>query len=409
MCRETGFHSGQVGGKRSAGVWCRCLAFLPPKLPARPQSSGLAGLCLANVFGRLCAGANISTRLTGRPSAAPIAHNLVVCGLGRRVRGRGGRSVRAGVFGTAALSACLVMSAVSVGSAQSPPSSAAPAPPSSAPPSSATPPSAAAPLPGFVPPYEITKIVRAAGYDPLTRPRREGTTYVVRATNYRGILMRIVVDARTGAIRAVNRIVPGPGPYGVLGMTPPPPYGGAYDPPIGPLAGPPPPYPAAGPYGPSPGPPPPYPVTGPYGPPPPYPPPYYDAPPGYGMAPDMIEPMEAGLYPPPPPSYAPAPPLAHSHPSAPSGQSLPRSRPPELATHETKPPHNDKPAETPAIKSAPPPGAAATAPLPPPVEPTVPAATPEPPTPPSPPPAAAAPTTPVAPAKKPPLIPPIQD
>jgi hypothetical protein len=247
-------------------------------------------------------------------------------------------------------------------------------------------------LPGFVPPYEITKIVRAAGYDPLTRPRREGTTYVVRATNYRGILMRIVVDARTGAIRAVNRIVPGPGPYGVLGMTPPPPYG-AYDPPIGPLAGPPPPYPAAGPYGPLPGPLPPYP-------PPPYPPPYYDVPPGYGMAPDMLEPMEAGLHPPPP--------LAHSHAPAPSGQSLPRSRPPELATHETKPSHADKPADAPAIKSAPPPGAAATAPLPPPVEPPMPGATPKPSTQASPP-ATAAQTTPVAPAKKPPPIPAIQD
>jgi hypothetical protein len=293
------------------------------------------------------------------------------------------------------------MSAVSVGSAQSPPSSASPssAPPSPTP-ASSPPPSAAAPLPGFVPPYEITKIVRAAGYDPLTRPRREGTTYVVRATNYRGILMRIVVDARTGAIRAVNRIVPGPGPYGVLGMTPPPPYG-AYDPPIGPLAGPPPPYPAAGPYGPLPGPPPPYP-------PPPYPPPYYDAPPGYGMAPDMLEPMQAGLHPPPPPPYAPAPPLAHSHAPAPSGQSLPRSRPPELATHETKPSHADKPADTPTIKSAPPPGAAATAPLPPPVEPPTPAATPEPSTQASPPPAAAQ-TTPVPPAKKPPPIPAIQD
>ena len=126
--------------------------------------------------------------------------------------------MRAGVFGAAALSLCLVISAVSVGYAQSPPPS-------------APPPATGAPLPGFVPPYEITRIVRAAGYDPLTRPRREGTTYVVRATNYRGILMRIVVDARSGAIRAVNRIVPGPAPYGVVGMmAPPPPFGGAKGP-----------------------------------------------------------------------------------------------------------------------------------------------------------------------------------
>ena len=45
----------------------------------------------------------------------------------------------------------------------------------------------------------------------------------------RGILMRVVVDARSGAIRAVNRIVPGPSGYGPVGMMPgpygaPPPY-----------------------------------------------------------------------------------------------------------------------------------------------------------------------------------------
>ena len=54
-----------------------------------------------------------------------------------------------------------------------------------------------------------------------------------------------------GAIRAVNRIVPGPAPYGVVGMmAPPPPFGGwaLRSAAIGPLPGPPPPY-AAGPYG----------------------------------------------------------------------------------------------------------------------------------------------------------------
>ena len=289
--------------------------------------------------------------------------------------------MRAGVFGTAALSLCLMISAVSVGCAQSPPPSAAP-------------PAAGAPLPGFVPPYEITKIVRAAGYDPLTRPRREGTTYVVRATNYRGILMRIVVDARSGAIRAVNRVVPGPAPYGVVGvMAPPPPYGGGpYDPPIGPLPGPPPPY-AAGPYGP---------LTGP---PPPYPPPYYDAPPGYGMTPDMLEPMEppggpeADLNTPPPPPVA----RSHPYPAAPSGPPLPRSRPSESATHEAKPPRTEKPIETPAIKSAPAPGAATVTPTAPPAVPATPGPAATPPAPPSPPTAA-------APAKKPPpSLPPIQD
>ena len=89
------------------------------------------------------------------------------------------------------------------------------------------------PLPGFVPPYEITRIVRLAGFDPLAPPLREGTTYVIRATDFRGILMRVVVDARSGAVRAVNRIVSDAGTYGALGMLPPP-YG--VPPPFGALA-----------------------------------------------------------------------------------------------------------------------------------------------------------------------------
>jgi hypothetical protein len=104
-----------------------------------------------------------------------------------------------------------------------------------------------APLPsvGFVPPYEIARNVRRAGFDPLAPPMREGATYVVRATDFRGILMRVVVDARSGAIRDVSPIVPGPGSYGQragmmpYGMTPddmPPPYGepADYDTPSGP-------------------------------------------------------------------------------------------------------------------------------------------------------------------------------
>ena len=62
--------------------------------------------------------------------------------------------------------------------------------------------------------YEITRIARSAGFDPLAPPLREGTIYVLRATDYRGILMRVVIDAHTGAIRDANRIVPGPGRYG---------------------------------------------------------------------------------------------------------------------------------------------------------------------------------------------------
>jgi hypothetical protein len=81
----------------------------------------------------------------------------------------------------------------------------------------ATPPAAPAvtqPVTGFVSSYEITRIARSAGFDPLAPPLREGTIYVLRATDYRGILMRVVIDAHTGAIRDANRIVPGPGRYG---------------------------------------------------------------------------------------------------------------------------------------------------------------------------------------------------
>jgi hypothetical protein len=44
---------------------------------------------------------------------------------------------------------------------------------------------------------------------------------VARATDFRGILMRVVLDARTGAIRDANRIVPGPGSDVQLGTLPP--------------------------------------------------------------------------------------------------------------------------------------------------------------------------------------------
>jgi len=81
--------------------------------------------------------------------------------------------------------------------------------------SSASPsPSAQIPLRGFVPPYEILRTVRAAGFEPLAPPLRERTTYVVRAIDFRGVAMRVVVDARSGAIREANRIVAGPGLYG---------------------------------------------------------------------------------------------------------------------------------------------------------------------------------------------------
>jgi hypothetical protein len=124
-------------------------------------------------------------------------------------------------LGVTAFSLGVLLLAVAPGLAQT----SAPAPLPPAPP----------PLPGFVPPYEIARIVRLAGFDPLAPPLRQGTTYVVRAADFRGVMMRVVVDAHSGAIRAVNRIFPAPDPYGALGMLPPP-YG--MPPPYG-LPGPP--------------------------------------------------------------------------------------------------------------------------------------------------------------------------
>jgi hypothetical protein len=113
-----------------------------------------------------------------------------------------GRAFSAGVL----FAACLF--AAAPGRAQVPP----PAPPPAAP--------VTQPVTGFVSSYEITRIAHSAGFDPLAPPLREGTIYVLRATDYRGILMRVVIDAHTGAIRDANRIVPGPGRYGQFYGTP---------------------------------------------------------------------------------------------------------------------------------------------------------------------------------------------
>jgi len=97
---------------------------------------------------------------------------------------------------------------------------AAPAPPPAPSPSAPT----TQPVTGFVSSYEIAKIARTAGFEPLAPPLREGTSYVLRATDLRGALMRVVIDARSGAIRDVTHIVPGPGRYGQYASMPP-----AYD------------------------------------------------------------------------------------------------------------------------------------------------------------------------------------
>jgi len=173
--------------------------------------------------------------------------------------------VRARVLGVAAFALLLVL-APSSGFAQSPPQ---PAP---------------LPSPGFVSPYEIMRTARAAGFDPVSPPLREGTTYVLRAYDFRGILMRVVLDARSGAIRDANRIVRD-----------------LYDPDAGDEIG----------------------MVPPYGPPPGYMPPSYGTPPAYGAALDA--------------SPSVPPPVAHTAARATglTAPPLPRPRPTEFASRKS--------------------------------------------------------------------------
>ena len=207
--------------------------------------------------------------------------------------------MRARVIATLALT-FLVLAAAS-GQAQVPPL------PPPAPPRAAPPPSPPPPAPGFVSAYEILRTLRSAGFDPLAPPLREGTVYVARATDYRGILMRVVLDARTGAIRDANRIVPGPGNYagpygGVYGERA---YGGPYGP--GPYS--------SGPYG-----------SGPYGSDP------YDAEDAEPDAPGPYGRAVALPYGLPPQSDVPATSAVTHPPAGTSVTPLPRPRPPELAS-----------------------------------------------------------------------------
>lgn len=190
-----------------------------------------------------------------------------------------------------------------------------PASPASAPRAVPPPPK---PANGFVSPYEIVRTVRAAGLQPLSRPLREGGSYVLRATDFRGIPMRVVLDARTGVIRDATRIIAvSDGPYGISSPYGPPPY----------------PYPPAYAY------------------PPPYAYPAY-APPPYGEPADYYEP--------PAPRASPVPnrvplPIAAPHPAASvrTTPPLPRPRPAELAAKAADRPQASSPAIKPAAPGSP--------------------------------------------------------
>jgi hypothetical protein len=225
---------------------------------------------------------------------------------------RGAKSAMAGALGAAALSLCCLLLATAPGRAQSPSADAAPTAPAS--------------LPGLVQPFEINRIVRDAGFLPLGPPQREGTTYVLRAIDSREILMRVVVDGRSGAIRAVNRIVPAR-PDGVVGKMPPPGAPPSTAPPNKPLPGPP------------------------SGSPP------RDAPAADAMPADItpMSPKEADLSMPPPPLTM----RPRTYPAPLGAPPLPRPRPSNL-TMQAKPP--GRVPKAPAVKPSAAPAAASVAP-----------------------------------------------
>jgi len=70
--------------------------------------------------------------------------------------------------------------------------------------------------PRIVPPDAVLAMLRSNGFSPLERPVRRGVTYALRAVDADGEQVRVIVDARAGAILAVTPIVrrnlaPGPG------------------------------------------------------------------------------------------------------------------------------------------------------------------------------------------------------
>jgi len=68
---------------------------------------------------------------------------------------------------------------------------------------------------GALPPFRIAAIVRAAGFDPLFRPLRQGDTYVLRALDRNELEYRLVIDAYTGRTISINATGErgAPGPY----------------------------------------------------------------------------------------------------------------------------------------------------------------------------------------------------
>jgi len=84
-------------------------------------------------------------------------------------------------------------------------------------------------LGGVVPSAKINGIVRSMGLMPTGQPVRQGHIYVVLATSRQGKSVRIIVDARSGKVLSVQRVIAviPPGPYSVrqpVGAAVPRPY-----------------------------------------------------------------------------------------------------------------------------------------------------------------------------------------
>lgn len=85
------------------------------------------------------------------------------------------------------------------------------------PPSYATGPNATG-FAGTVPPEQVLANVRAAGWQPLSRPVLRGPVYYMRVANRRNFELRVAVDARSGRIVSATR----------LAFDPPRPTGSGY-------------------------------------------------------------------------------------------------------------------------------------------------------------------------------------
>jgi len=80
------------------------------------------------------------------------------------------------------------------------------APAVSAPTAASPAPRAAQPQPNALPPAEIVASVRSAGFDPLSRPVRRGSMYVVFARDRYLMDVQVKIDARSGRVLSATRL-----------------------------------------------------------------------------------------------------------------------------------------------------------------------------------------------------------